>query len=247
MKSPRAGMDVKNKLVVALDVTPARAKEIVSRTRDLAGIYKVGPVLWLEWGSECLKFFAGEGARVMIDFKFHDIPNTVKASLAALLRAPGSESIWGVTLHTLGGYAMLTTAVSERDAAAHRPMLFGVTVLTSLREKDLYRVGINRTVEAEVKKLAVLAEDAGLDGVVCSGDETAVIRKACGREFLTLVPGVRLDANPKKDLDQKRVVTPAAALAGGADYLIVGRDIYEAEDPRERLEALLGAAATAER
>ncbi|MBI4064350.1 MAG: orotidine-5'-phosphate decarboxylase [Elusimicrobia bacterium] len=237
---------MRDKVIVALDVEPTRAREIVSQTKDLVSIYKIGPVLWFRWGAESLKFFADQGLRVMLDFKFHDIPNTVTESLKALSSLEGSRSIWGATLHASGGFSMLRSAVLEKDSwpQERRFHLFGVTVLTSLKEKDLYRAGVNRSVEAQVKKLAALAQDSGLDGVVASGDEVAVIRKACGQELLVLVPGVRLVAEPRRDLDQKRVVTPAQAVAAGADYLIVGRDIYQSQDPRERVEALFGAMET---
>ncbi len=239
---------LESRVILALDVPASKARELVAQTKDLVGFYKVGPVLWLEWGAECLNYLRDQGAKVMLDFKFHDIPNTVKESLAALARAPGSEAVWGITLHAWGGFSMLRTAALERDRLAeqgHRFQLFGVTVLTSLLEKDLYRTGVNRSVEAQAKKLAALAFDAGLDGVVASVHEIAAIRKACGREAIVLTPGIRLAANPKRNLDQKRVATPAEALEKGADYLIVGRDVYQDADPRGRLGDLIGAMKTA--
>lgn len=237
---------VESRIIVALDVPPARAQELVLQTKDRISIFKVGPVLWLEWGAECLQFFHDQSVRVMIDLKFHDIPNTVQESLAALQRAKGSEAIWGLTLHALGGFSMLRSAALQADRwGAARPKLLAVTVLTSLLEKDLYRVGVNRSVEAQVKKLAQLALDAGMDGVVASVKEIEAIRKTCGREMTILTPGIQLEAFPKRSLDQKRVATPAEALESGSDYLIVGRDIYQAPDPKERLNDLIGAMKTA--
>ncbi|MBI4369529.1 MAG: orotidine-5'-phosphate decarboxylase [Elusimicrobia bacterium] len=232
-----------SKIIMALDVPCARAQELVRSSSDLISHYKIGPVLWFEWGAACLAFFRDCGAKLMIDFKFHDIPNTVKESIGALMRSPGSEAIWAVTLHSSGGYTMLKNAVMERDrhAAGSRPKLLGVTVLTSLEERDLYRIGINRAVPAQVKKLAMLAQDAGLDGVVASGHEIGTVRKACGEDFEIFVPGVRLQANPQKDLDQKRVMTPAQALREGASYVIAGRDLYGAENVRDQINVMIGA------
>lgn len=234
---------MQDKIIVALDVSPEKAREIVAKTKDLTAIYKMGPVLWHQWGAESLSFFKDQGVRVMIDFKFHDIPSVAAASLVCLAGHQGSEVIWGVTLHALGGFSMLRTAVIERDKLPkdRKFLLFGVTVLTSMREKDLYRVGINRTVDAQVKKLSMLAQDAGLDGVVASAKEISAIRKVCGKDQLVLVPGISLDSNRRRDLDQKRAATPREAFELGADHLIIGRDIYQAEDPRERLEMMIEA------
>lgn len=238
---------MKEKIIISLDVTPERAKKIVEQTRDLVSTYKIGPVLWLQWGNESLKYFSGLGLRLMIDLKFHDIPNTVSEALKALLTLPGATCVDFVTLHTQGGYPMLKAAVEARDAVESRAKLAGVTVLTSLKEKDLYRVGINRSVEAQVKKLAGLAMDAGLDGCVASSHELSVIRKTCGDNFLTLIPGIRMEAGAGRTQDQKRPATPREALEAGADYLIVGRDIYSSDNPRERVEALAGAMLTAKK
>jgi len=225
---------------VALDTDIDLAKKIVESTKDMVGIYKVGPVLWMRWGHEALSFFAAQKVRVFLDFKFHDIPNTVCEAIRSLIAMDKSGVIWGMTVHTSGGYSMLKSAVeTARELGSVK--IFGVTVLTSLREKDLYRVGINRSVEAQVKKLAALALDTHCDGVVASAHELAVIRKACGRELLCVVPGIRAQTNAKATWDQKRVASPTDALEAGADYLVVGRDIYQAENPREQVEVLTGA------
>lgn len=226
-------------IIIALDVSLERAKEIVDSTRDLLSLYKIGPVLWLQWGPGCLEFFAQRGARVMIDFKFHDIPNTVKESFLALGRLPGAQAIWGLTAHTLGGFSMLRALALEREnfAGNAHVMILGVTVLTSLAERDLYRVGINRTPQAQVKKLAQLALDAGLDGVVASAWEIEVIHKTCDPNFVTVIPGIRLTKESAGD--QKRVATPLEALRAGANYLVIGRDITGAANPRDRVENLI--------
>lgn len=238
--------EIKNgKLIIALDVEPSKAQALVESTKDLVSIYKIGPVLWLAWGRACLEFFAERGLKVMIDFKFHDIPNTVKESIRRLVEGPGGQAVWGLTLHTLGGFSMLRTAALERDRlpAALQPKLFGVTVLTSLEEKDLYRLGINRSVEAQVKKLATLALDTGLDGVVSSVREVSMIRKTCGSDFLVLTPGISLESYPKKNLDQKRWASPSEALRQGSDHLIIGREIYQTDNPRRQVESIIGAMA----
>ncbi|MEK6544852.1 MAG: orotidine-5'-phosphate decarboxylase [Elusimicrobiota bacterium] len=239
-------MLVDNRLIVALDTDIDTAKRIVSETSGQIGIYKVGPVLWMSWGKDCLDFFAGQGVRVMIDLKFHDIPNTVTGAIASLMESKSASVIWGMTVHASGGFAMMRNAALSvaKLPKVKRPLLFAVTVLTSLQEKDLFRIGINRSVESQVKRLSLMAMDSGFDGVVASAKEAGIIRKACGKDFLILTPGISLSGDLSKSTDQKRLATPAQAVAAGADHLIVGRDIYASADPSAAVDTALQAMST---
>jgi orotidine-5'-phosphate decarboxylase len=170
---------------------------------------------------------AGEGFGVFLDLKFHDIPNTVASAVRAAAELPNLRLL---TLHTLGGVGMMRAAQAAVGEGKNRPRLLGVTILTSLGGSALAEVGIEGSASERALGLATLAHSAGLDGVVASGQEARAIRAACGPNFLVVVPGVR-QATRSAD-DQSRVTTPAEAIRAGADYLVVGRPITEAEDPR---------------
>lgn len=175
-----------------------------------------------------VKVLAGEGFGVFLDLKFHDIPNTVAGAVAAAAKLPRVRML---TLHALGGSAMMRAAREAVGKAKNRPKLLGVTILTSMDEATLERVGIAGSSSERVVVLARLAQEAGLDGVVASGQEARAIRAACGTDFLIVVPGVRPgSANAN---DQSRVATPTEAISAGANYLVVGRPVIEAEHPRE--------------
>jgi orotidine-5'-phosphate decarboxylase len=176
---------------------------------------------------------AGLGFAVFLDLKFHDIPNTVAGAVAAAAELP---RVGLMTLHTLGGTAMMRTARAAVGKGKNRPKLLGVTILTSMDQAALEGVGIAGPPAERVVALAKLAQDAGLDGVVASGQEAREIRAACDPGFLIVVPGVR-PASGSVD-DQSRVTTPAEAISAGADYLVVGRPITEAKSPREAVLAI---------
>jgi len=177
------------------------------------------------------------GFRVFLDLKFHDIPNTVAQACAAATRL----GVWMLNVHASGGPAMLAAAREAVDRAAAgtgraKPHLIAVTVLTSLRAADLSATGIADVPEAQVLRLAKLAQTNGLDGVVCSSREAAKLRAACGPQFLLVTPGIRpagADAH-----DQARTATPSEAIAAGADYLVIGRPITQAPDPQAALESI---------
>ncbi len=176
---------------------------------------------------------AGEGMGVFLDLKFHDIPNTVAAAVSAAAQLP---SVRLLTLHALGGVGMMRAARAAVGEDKNRPRLLGVTILTSIGETSLEEVGIGGPASRRAVALASLAQGAGLDGVVASGEEARAIRAACGPNFLIVVPGVRpATANAN---DQSRVTTPAEAISAGADYLVVGRPITEAENPRAAAVAI---------
>lgn len=188
------------------------------------------------------------GRGIFLDLKYHDIPNTVSGAVAAAVKTPGVKLL---NVHTLGGAEMMraaATAVKDSKLGAQRPKLLGVTILTSHNAASLEAVGIRGTPGARAVKLARLAQKCGLDGVVASPQEVRAIRRACGKHFLIVVPGIRpaevARLRTRKD-DQARISTPRAAIEAGADYLVIGRPISAADDPRAAAKAILAEIASA--
>jgi len=231
---------IRNPLVVALDVdTVEQALSLVERLRGSVGMFKVGKQLFTSAGPEVVRRIVGRGERVFLDLKFHDIPNTVaKAGVEA---ARLGVSIFN--LHALGGSKMMRAAVEAVSDAMERektprPLILGVTVLTSHTQESLNEVGIDRSLEGEVVALARLCKASGMDGVVASPQEIVPIREAVkDRNFVLLTPGVR-PAGAALD-DQSRVLTPAEAVQAGADFLVVGRPITAAADPAAAAQKIL--------
>lgn len=204
------------------------------RLQGSAPILKIGSQLFTAEGPGIVEKLAGLGFEIFLDLKFHDIPNTVWGAVASACKLPGVRLL---TLHTLGGSAMMRAA---RDAAAgreNRPALLGVTVLTSMDANTLKEVGISGSAGTRAVALAMLAQEAGLDGVVASAHEVETIRAACGQDFRIVVPGVR-PANSSTN-DQSRVATPTEAVQAGADYLVIGRPIAAAADPADAARKIL--------
>jgi orotidine-5'-phosphate decarboxylase len=222
---------IHQRLIVALDVdTKDEAERLVVRLRGSVRLFKVGKQLFLSSGPEVVRMIHRHGGEVFLDLKFHDIPHTVaKAGIEA-----ARLGVRFFDLHASGSFEMMkrtaveVTRVCRRDGL-RRPKILAVTVLTSLGKADLRRVGVTDEVEHQVVRLARLADRAGMDGVVASPLEIARIRRACGRGFLIVTPGVR-PARAARD-DQKRIMTPGEAIHAGADYLVVGRPIRDAPDP----------------
>jgi orotidine-5'-phosphate decarboxylase len=196
-------------------------------------LVKIGSQLFTAEGSRAVEALADLGFGIFLDLKFHDIPNTVAGAVKAARNLP---EVRMMTLHASGGMAMMEAA--KRALAGHKssPALLGVTVLTSLDEAALHRMGMPGSASARAVALAELSKEAGLDGVVASAHEAQVIRKACGPDFLIVVPGVRPALAAVND--QSRVATPAEAIRAGADYLVVGRPITSAENAREAALAI---------
>jgi orotidine-5'-phosphate decarboxylase len=201
--------------------------------RGAAGLFKVGSQLFTAEGPRVVEKLAGLGFGVFLDLKFHDIPNTVAHAVAAAARLPKVRML---TLHTLGGVEMMRAAREAIAGRTSRPALLGVTILTSHDAATLREVGISGSPGSRALALARLAKKAGLDGVVASAHEAPAIRRACGPKFLIVVPGVR-PANTSTN-DQSRVATPAKAIRGGADYLVVGRPITGSANPRDAALAI---------
>jgi orotidine-5'-phosphate decarboxylase len=188
---------------------------------------KVGSQLYTAEGPRAIDRLAGFGYEIFLDLKFHDIPNTVAGAVSA---AADLRDVTMLTLHATGGVAMMRAAREALTGKKTRPALLGVTILTSLDSAALKQIGIAGTVGTRALALAKLAKNAGLDGVVASAHEAQAIRRACGPKFLIVVPGVRPAAASAND--QSRVATPGEAIRAGADYLVLGRPITAAANPR---------------
>ncbi|MDY6848004.1 MAG: orotidine-5'-phosphate decarboxylase [Thermodesulfobacteriota bacterium] len=229
----------RQKLIFALDVDQfEEAEHFVKLLHDKVGMFKVGKQLFTRCGPEVIHMIKGEGGDVFLDLKYHDIPNTV--AMACLEADRLGVGMFNV--HAFGGSEMMKTAaeaVRNRCTAEKRPMplMLAVTILTSSTEETLREIGIEHSVEEMVPRLARLAQKAGFGGVVASPREIKLIREACGSDFAIVTPGVR-PATASAD-DQKRVTTPADAIAAGADYLVVGRPIAKADDPVAAAEAIV--------
>ena len=229
-----------DQLLVALDVeSGARAAELASTLRGIAGGVKVGSRLFTLEGPALVRHLVNSGHRVFLDLKFHDIPNTVAQAVESAVHS----GAWMINVHAAGGTPMMQAAAKAgRDAAARlgrpAPVMIGVTVLTSMDAPTLRQVGVERPLLDQVLALARLARDAGLDGVVASPQETAAIRHECGHGFAIVTPGIRgASAVAHKD-DQARTMSPAEAIRAGASYIVVGRPIIAAADPRAAAEAI---------
>jgi orotidine-5'-phosphate decarboxylase len=223
-----------NPIFVALDTRSLeRALEIAKSVRGTVGGLKIGLEFVNACGPEGIRAVIETGSPVFLDVKLHDIPNTVAGALRALL--PLGPAL--VNVHASGGLAMMRAAAETTAEFTPRPKVLGVTVLTSLGAEDLAATGVSDRPIDQVTRLARLAAAAGLDGVVCSPQEIAAVRKACGPEFLIVTPGVRPAG---ADLsDQKRVMTPKEAMDAGADLLVIGRPITGADDPGAAAAAIL--------
>jgi len=200
---------------------------LARRLRGTAGLFKVGSQLFTAEGPRAVDKLAGLGFGIFLDLKFHDIPNTVAGAVAAAADLPKVRLL---TVHTLGGIAMMRAARQAAARKKNRPAVLGVTILTSHDAATLRSVGISGSPASRALALARLAKDAGLDGVVASAHEARAIRRACGRNFLIVVPGVRPASASVND--QSRVATPAEAIRAGADYLVIGRPITASSNPR---------------
>lgn len=237
--------DARKRLVFALDVDDlALAERWVERLRDRVGLFKVGKQLFTRCGPEVVRRIRGLGGEVFLDLKFHDIPHTV--AMAGVEAARLGVRIFNV--HALGGPEMMRTTAQALDRVfppghPERPLLLAVTILTSSTDATLAEIGLDRPVREMVPRLAALAQQAGLDGVVASPNEVGLIREACGADFVVLTPGVR-PATASLD-DQKRVMTPGDAIRAGADYLVVGRPIAQADDPEAAAAAIVAEMAAA--
>ena len=227
---------MKEKIIIALDVSLAKkALDLVGELHEMAGMFKVGGQLFIRSGPDIVREIIRHRGKVFLDLKFHDIPNTVMH--AALGAADLGVSM--MTIHASGGRTMMQTVSKElhEKFPKERPIVVAVTVLTSFDTRALFEIGLERPVEEQVERLALFAQECGIDGVVCSPREIQLVRNSVNSNFKIVTPGIRM---PDQSMnDQQRIATPHDALAAGADYIVVGRAVTDDPDPRAAMQRLI--------
>ena len=221
------------RIIVALDFPDAaQARSLLAELDPSQCRVKIGKELFTRSGPSFVEEVIAQGFDVFLDMKYHDIPNTVaKAVLAA-----AELGVWMVNVHASGGSEMMAAAAQAVRSAKHQPLLIAVTVLTSMSEADLAEVGLSVSPQEQVQRLAALAKRSGMDGVVCSAEEVSTLSHDLGKEFVLVTPGIRPEGDAAND--QKRIVTPSAALSAGSHYLVIGRPITQAANPKAKLNAI---------
>jgi orotidine-5'-phosphate decarboxylase len=218
---------IQSPIVVALDFpTQEQALAMADQLDPKLCRVKVGKELFTASGPAILEQLHKRGYDVFLDLKFHDIPNTC----AKAVGVAADLGVWMVNVHASGGQKMMEAARNELEKKTHKPLLIGVTVLTSMERSDLAGIGLDIEPIKQVERLAKLTQASGLDGVVCSAREVALIREICGQDFLTVTPGIRPEGSDVGD--QKRVMTPKQAVEAGVDYMVIGRPITQSQDPK---------------
>lgn len=222
------------KVIVALDYdNKADALAFVDKIDPASCRLKVGKEMFTLFGPDFVKILHQRGFSVFLDLKFHDIPNTCSKAV----RAAAELGVWMVNVHASGGERMMRASREILEPyGKDRPLLIGVTVLTSMEQQDLAGIGLNIAPQDQVKRLAALTKESGLDGVVCSAQESSMLKTALGTEFKLITPGIRPSGSSVGD--QKRIMTPTEAVSAGSDYLVIGRPITQAEDPSKVLKAI---------
>ena len=235
---PENDLKPEERIILALDFPEfEEAEKWVTKLHDKIQTFKVGPILYLNHGRDVLNRFSDLGAQLFLDLKFHDIPSTVEKTVRQLTEL----NIKMFTVHALGGFEMMrrvSESVKEESdkLSKSKPLTLAVTVLTSHDENTLKEIGINNSTKDEVLKLAGVADKAGIDGLVCSGQELEFVKKEFGDRFTLVIPGIR---PASKSHDQKRVMTPGDAVLNGADYLVIGRAITEAVNPEDIIKQIM--------
>ncbi|WCE30670.1 orotidine-5'-phosphate decarboxylase [Vibrio sp. SCSIO 43137] len=222
------------KVIVALDYDNQKdALTFVDKVDPTSCRLKVGKEMFTLFGPEFVKSLHRRGFSVFLDLKFHDIPNTCSKAV----RAAAEMGVWMVNVHAGGGEKMMTASREILEPyGTDRPLLIGVTVLTSMERSDLSGIGIDCEPQQQVMRLAELTKNSGLDGVVCSAQESQMLKSALGSEFKLVTPGIRPAGSAQGD--QKRIMTPVEAIQAGSDYLVIGRPITQADNPAEVLSAI---------
>ena len=220
-----------SRIIVPLDFNTAeQALGLVEKLQPDLCRLKIGKELFTKAGPVLVEKLIAKGFDIFLDLKFHDIPTTVAKACAVA----ADLGVWMLNVHASGGTEMMSLAREEIEKKSHHPLLIGVTILTSMNQQALKELGIQCSVEEQVMRLAQLASDAGLDGVVCSAHEVKILRDNLGEKFKLVTPGIRPGGSNKDD--QKRVMTPGQAINAGSDYLVIGRPITQAEDPAQALK-----------
>lgn len=221
------------RIIIALDYAdPRLALEMVAKLEPTRCRLKVGKELFTRGGPQLVQALRNSGFEVFLDLKFHDIPNTV----AGACSAAADLGVWMVNVHALGGRRMMAAAREALDNVSQPPLLIAVTILTSMGEQDIHEVGLTGVPADNVARLATLAQESGMDGVVCSPQEVAMLRRQAGDSFRLVTPGIRPAWSAKGD--QTRITTPADAVRLGSDYLVIGRPITAADEPMIALESI---------
>ena len=224
---------MKSPIIVALDMESKRALELAKKLNPQECKVKVGSQLFTADGPIIIDKLNELGFDIFLDLKFHDIPNTVKKAVEEVIKM----GVWMLNVHSLGGKEMLRAAYEVVEKASIKPLLVGVTVLTSLNDKALKEVGLGLNSENQVLLLAELCQAEGLNGVVCSANELSILRKHLDKDFLLVTPGIR-SSQLEKD-DQKRISTASEAISHGADYIVIGREISNEIDPSKKVRRIL--------
>jgi orotidine-5'-phosphate decarboxylase len=230
---------MRERLIVALDVDSLeQAQDLVRLLAGEVGMFKIGKQLFTHAGPQAVRLIQDLGGEIFLDLKFHDIPNTVAKAAIEATRL----GVKMFNVHASGSLEMMVTTVKEvervcRQEKRRRPIMLAVTVLTSLNQDDLKRLGVELKVADQVVRLALLTKEAGMDGVVASPQEVSDIREACGSRFVIVTPGIRPADGARND--QQRVMTPTDAVRAGVDYIVVGRPIVEAQDPLAAARAIV--------
>ena len=222
------------KIIVAIDANTREEAYTQVRQLDPELCHlKIGNILFTRYGPSLIEELIQKNYRIFLDLKFHDIPQVVTGAC----RAAALLGVWMINVHISGGRNMLEMVVDTlQNMIGTKTLLVGVTILTSLDAKDLEMLGINNDISSVVARMAILAKESGLDGVVCSANEAAPLRKQQGNEFLLVTPGIRLSRKERND--QKRIMTPEAAIKAGSNYLVIGRPITQSIHPRETLQKI---------
>jgi len=224
---------MKSPIIIALDTDKKSVFELIEKIDPSECKVKVGSQLFTASGPIIIEKLNDLGFDVFLDLKFHDIPNTVEKSIEEAVKM----GVWMLNVHSLGGKQMLNAALQVIEKATVKPLLIGVTVLTSFSNETLKQVGINQSTQEQVLLLAKLCQNIGLDGVVCSPNEVSTLRENLGKNFLLVTPGIR-SLNLEKD-DQKRTATATEAINNGADYIVIGREITKESDPGAKIKQIL--------
>ena len=224
---------MKSPIIVALDMESERALELAKKLNPQECKVKVGSQLFTADGPIIIDKLNELGFDIFLDLKFHDIPNTVKKAVEVAIKM----GVWMLNVHSLGGKEMLRAAYEVVEKVSIKPLLVGVTVLTSLNDKSLKEVGLGLNTEDQVLLLAELCQAEGLNGVVCSANELSVLRKHLEEDFLLVTPGIR--SSGQESDDQKRISTASEAIRNGADYIVIGREISNEIDPSEKIRQIL--------